>query len=277
MSQPRLGISGSSKSLDQLQWSAEWEETDAEAREYDARIAEEISWKESSVGNALYATSAPYPSAARTVHEVLNIEQLLPVQSTSDQPEQTIAPLPSFHPSHIVHTSTPRIHPTATFPDVLTPTQTTPALPKPAEQLSRAGIALQRSVVATQAEDVPSPIDTPSSSRMGEGRGRRDEPATPLSLGTALFSKFRGKKDLQTLTTLFEAFQKTEAKKLGGSDAKIKGKGTKLAQKGTVVVPGFGGRVFDGLRFCIPPEIGQASKHKLRWDVVSVQSALYRS
>lgn len=90
-------------------------------------------------------------------------------------------------------------------------------------------------------QHIPSPIDTP-----GEGRGIRDDPASPLPLGhNALASK----KEYQTLTKHFEQFTKQSAK-----------------QKNT---SGLGAKVFQGLRFCLPPELGATSKQKQWWGVVS--------
>jgi DNA polymerase lambda len=86
--------------------------------------------------------------------------------------------------------------------------------------------------------------------------------------------RLKGKKDLQTLTKHFEAFEKGVAKdnaaeRSGATDRKGKGKARSAGKVGL----GLGSKVFDGLRFCISPEIGAVSKHKTWWDIVSSSQA----
>jgi hypothetical protein len=76
--------------------------------------------------------------------------------------------------------------------------------------------------------------------------------------------RLKGKKDLQTLTKHFEAFEKGVAKdnaaeRSGVTDRKGKGKARSAGQVGL----GLGSKVFDGL-----------SKHKSWWDIVSAQRTI---
>ena len=186
----------------------------------------------------------------------------------------TAGSLPSFHQSHLMHMSTPRPGLcSTTYPDVPTPsTVNTPVLPSPLNHAGTKMLSSNRVSAKGTPDSIPSPIDTPGSSRairsIGEGRGRRDDPATPLPLGTAAFSKLKGKKDYQTLTKHFEAFAKTVAKQNAGTST-LRGKGKGRSADRASSTAGLGGKVFEGLRFCIPPELGQVTKHKQRWDIVS--------
>jgi DNA polymerase lambda len=257
--------------LDGFQRSGDWEESDQEAESYDAEVEKEIKRKESgareitevsavqdasqSERDSAIAGKAPNPSA-----------EMMEFTSTS-----TSNVLPSFHRSDIAQTSTPRHKHASDMLDIPIPSFSTPALRRP---LKHAASKLSiPPATANTPDNIPSPIDTPDSSRITrsivEGRGRRDGPATPIPLGTAAFSKLRGKKDFQTLTKHFEAFTKTVAKEAVVSIVKGKGKGRTMEK--AMSTSGLGGKVFDGLRFCIPPELGQVTKHKQRWDIVSVK------
>ena len=174
--------------------------------------------------------------------------------------------MPSFRPSNIAH-STPKPISTSTFPHIPTPTFTsTPALP--AHKVVTPGPSRPRissNLVNETPIHVPSPIDTP----IGEGRGRRDDPATPVPLGVEKFNLLKGKKDFQTLTKHFEMFTKqSDRLKKAAAEPSIKGKGKGKMQtqgKGSEVL---GGKVFEGLRICFPPEMGNTSKQKTHWDIV---------
>jgi len=100
---------------------------------------------------------------------------------------------------------------------------------------------------------------------IGEGRGRRDDPATPVPLGVEKFQFLKSKKDFQTLTKHFEMFtkQSERMKKAALDPPKGRDKG-KLGKTSEVL----GGKVFEGLRFCFPPELGNTSKQKTHWDIV---------
>ena len=185
---------------------------------------------------------------------------------------------PSAHstPQALIQTTT------SPLPQVPTPTFiSTPQLPRPPMASStshEAEAGPSRPNAQRKVEtpiNIPSPIDTPTSFKpapgSGEGRGPRDDPATPVPLGVEKFKLLKGKKDFQTLTKHFEVFSKqTERQKklteeAGNGGGKGKGKG-----KGKVVeIATLGGKVFEGLRFCFPPELGNTSKQKTHWDIVS--------
>nr|XP_031861606.1 uncharacterized protein CI109_002836 [Kwoniella shandongensis]KAA5528678.1 hypothetical protein CI109_002836 [Kwoniella shandongensis] len=193
---------------------------------------------------------------------------------------------PSFHPSHILQTSTPRPLVTSDFPSVPTPTDNTtprlpppPLVPKKAQPISPPRTRRRRSTLLDTPEYVASPIDTPptrphlTSTTIGEGKGRRDDPATPVPIGKELGMK--SKKDLVAVTKHFEVFAKSLTTKEGGAKGKSKGKGGTTVNKAPTMLAGaggltgLGGKVFEGLRFCIPPEINQVAKHKQRWEIIS--------
>lgn len=196
-----------------------------------------------------------------------------PAPSPTSIAEVEPFPAPSFRPSNFAQ-STPRpvasgSGSTSTFPHVPTPTFiSTPQLPRPPVALVPDSSGPSRGRVAETPVHVPSPIDTPSTTGGGEGRGRRDDPATPVPLGVEKFKLLKGKKDFQTLTKHFEVFTKQtekQQKKLAEEISKGQGKGKGKARE----VAALGGKVFEGLRFCFPPELGNTSKQKTHWDIVS--------
>jgi DNA polymerase lambda len=274
-------------SLDEAETSGELVETDLEARAYDQIIRDEIAWKtsleppdESRVcgrqADGRRHSGVPSEMASTEVHED---EPLIGVGEVADelslpaaQKDVSVLPsAPSFRPEDI-DTSTPK-H-SLSFPCIPTPSQRTTPLPAPAP-LQRASMSALHALKHTPRTldtppAIPSPIDTPSPSKiLGEGRGRRDPPDTPVPLGSGIMGKFRGKKDLSSLTKHFEAFEKGVAREMavqqeGGKDRKGKGR---TRSKGQAPL-GLGGKLFEGLRFCIPPELGAVSKHKTWWDIV---------
>jgi hypothetical protein len=177
--------------------------------------------------------------------------------------------MPSFRPSNIAH-STPKPISTSTFPHIPTPTFTsTPNLHSPAKATPGPS-KTPRHHPTTLVNETPMHVDSPMDTPTGEGRGRRDDPATPVPLGVEKFNLLKGKKDFQTLTKHFEMFtkQSERQKKLAAEPITRKGK-MAVQAKGSEVL---GGKVFEGLRICFPPELGNTSKQKTHWDIVS---ALY--
>ena len=174
-------------------------------------------------------------------------------------------PMPSFRLSNIAH-STPKPISTSTFPHIPTPTFTsTPKLPSP-NKVTPGPSKTPRNLPATLVNETPIHIDSPVDTPTGEGRGRRDDPATPVPLGVEKFNLLKGKKDFQTLTKHFEMFtkQSERQKKLAAEPITRKGK-MAVQGKGSEVL---GGKVFEGLRICFPPELGNTSKQKTHWDIV---------
>jgi hypothetical protein len=296
---PRRTVKGTSNGLEELDW---LEETEEEAREYDQRIKDEIRWKlnpvKSRTEEAIPATSSPKaasegilsdPAPAPCSEPTLQNSSITlgdryedggELEGREDEGDDTQAgqadqtmiefSMPSFRPSHIAH-STPKPISTSTFPHFPTPTFTsTPELPPPKTSITVSGPSKTPRPATTALVNetptyVPSPIDTPS----GEGRGRRDDPATPVPLGVERFQSLKSKKDFQTLTKHFEMFTKqSERQKKLAAEPVVKGKG-----KGKMGVQGnasevLGGKVFEGLRICFPPELGNTSKQKTHWDIV---------
>ena len=280
------------------------DETEEEAREYDQRIKEEIRWKLNSGRDEILVPDQDWlprdeveddgvpqvgldivtvPSSETTLQNDESDQEVTKSTEHEDhtRPRFSQFPAPSFRPSGMSH-STPKplkqkhnTTVTSTFPQVQTPTfASTPQLPRPpvdpSNQADDAGPSNPQRKLETPTH-IPSPIDTPGSFRplpgSGEGRGRRDDPATPIPLGVEKFKLLKGKKDFQTLTRHFEVFSKqTERQKKLVEEAgkgKFKGKGK------AVEVATLGGKVFEGLRFCFPPELGNTSKQKTHWDIVS--------
>ena len=184
-------------------------------------------------------------------------------------------PMPSFRPSNIAH-STPKPISTSTFPHIPTPTYTsTPNLTSP-DKVTPGPSKTPRHTPTNFVNETPIYVDSPIDTPTGEGRGRRDDPATPLPLGVEKFNLLKGKKDFQTLTKHFEMFtkQSERQKKLAAEPITRKGK-MAVPAKGSEVL---GGKVFEGLRVCFPPELGNTSKQKTHWDIVSpANNAIARS
>jgi hypothetical protein len=183
------------------------------------------------------------------------------------QADQTMMdfPMPSFRPSNIAH-STPKPISTSTFPHIPTPTFTsTPELPSP-NKVTPGPSKTPHHPPDTLVNETPMHIDSPIDTPTGEGRGRRDDPATPVPLGVEKFNLLKGKKDFQTLTKHFEMFtkQSERQKKLATEPITRKGK-MAVQAKGSEML---GGKVFEGLRICFPPELGNTSKQKTHWDIV---------
>lgn len=175
-------------------------------------------------------------------------------------------PMPSFRPFNIAH-STPKPISTSTFPHIPTPTYTsTPNLPSP-DKVTPGHSKTPRHTPTNFVNETPIHVDSPIDTPTGEGRGRRDDPATPVPLGVEKFNLLKGKKDFQTLTKHFEMFtkQSERQKKLAAEPITRKGK-MAVPAKGSEVL---GGKVFEGLRVCFPPELGNTSKQKTHWDIVS--------
>ena len=144
-----------------------------------------------------------------------------------------------------------------TLPSVPSPKDFSTPLPPP-----RPTSRLQ----AIQTPDLASPIDTPNHI----ARPGTDALGTPIPipLGTDPHASIKGKKEYLKLTEHFADFSKTVSKDAEAANASAVSSRTR-AWVGGRAVPGLGGKVFAGLRFCIPPELGPVTKHKQRWEVVS--------
>lgn len=269
--------------VDDFQQSGGWDETREEARDFAQGVKDEISWKLiSSRDKDLHpisqevagANDAPFeqPESSKSAAERAARLAAPHLADVSSAPSE--AP-PSFHPSHALRQSTPRTLHTATFPIVPTPSDTgTPVLPRPRPLASASTSALIHPHRITDTpEQIASPIETPDTSRT-EGRGRRDDPTTPVPIGTGSFAKLKTKKDFQTISKHFDLFSKNISKTSevakGRGGRKVPGRG------GSSLAAGLGGKIFEGLRFCIPPELGKVGQHKGWWEIVRLHSGIER-
>ena len=251
--------------LDQVQSSGDLEESTEEAAAYDEGVAKEISSKVLEMREL--GTAAP--SSDGGLQDNGFLQQDDPVHEVPpEEVERPNIPVERAGKSLLdaIDTFTPRRPPTATLPHVPTPSNITPKLPDPP---IRSGIPRRSHVPLIL--DTPVHVESPKDTPRPTGAVDAQQPDTPAPIGTNALAHFQGKKDLQTLTKTFEAFNKDLAKlevKLskGAARAKTKDKGKLLSKTESVVL---GSKVLDGLRFCIPPEVGQVSKHKQRWGIVS--------
>lgn len=227
-------------------------ESEEEARLYDAQVRHEIQWKEQHVhlDGADIRPAEAHRQASPQLD--LNASSNKPFQSSTT----TVSKIQN----------TPHARPTghSTLPSVPTPNEASTPLPLPLP-LPRASTSRLRHATLQTPDAIPSPIDSPNTT--GPSKSAL-EPGTPVPLGNAAFAALKGKKDYRTLTKHFEAFEKTVAKREEANTSKSStlSRTKSASSRG---LPALGGRVFSGLRFCIPPELGQVTKHKQRWDIVS--------
>jgi hypothetical protein len=133
-----------------------------------------------------------------------------------------------------------------------------PTVSTPGELRALPALRTSISNECLDAPEIASPIDTPvRSTSIHEGRGKRDDPATPLPLGEATFIRLRKVQGHMKMSKLFEDFEKGLAK---GSSMKKKGSGI--------------GKILEGCRICLPLNNGVsgANTHNGRWKQVSQRS-----
>ncbi|OCF34187.1 hypothetical protein I316_04137 [Kwoniella heveanensis BCC8398] len=200
-------------------------------------------------------------------------------------------PAPSFNLAHIVHTSTPRAF-TSTYPSVPTPEVLSNRLPDP-EPIPPASSqatspATRRSVILDTPQHIASPVDTPTTSAnqprrpsfnntsngvdgASEGRGRRDDPATPVPLGKSALAEVKSKKDHQAITKHFDLLSRSKLLLQQPPQYKsARRNGSRQAVgKAATLTAGLGGKVFEGLRFCLTSEVNQTAKLKQRADIIA--------
>jgi len=265
------------KALDNFDASVEVEESLDEAKQYGQKVGEEIQWK----------IQAKIDPRVKSRDFALTTENQHEQDPQMPDPGPTAGgitePLPSFNPSSILQTSTPQHLPAATFPYIPTPSQpSTARLPQPQSISAINDTPTASRLIDPNEGRITTPSFTPQPSRTltigststeGEGRGKRDPPDTPVPIGTPIL---KGKKDFAKLTKHFELFSKQVSKAAlpvgqgQGQDTGFQSK--KRLVLGKTASTGLGGRIFEGLRFCIPPELNQESKHKTRWGVVSCRT-----
>ncbi|KAK8853367.1 hypothetical protein IAR55_004071 [Kwoniella newhampshirensis] len=293
--------------LDRLEASGELDETVEEAATFAREVMEEVKWKEEAHETAVLELDSnmqgdipngennqegpadPLSSVPGGAFDDIPLQEPSNIPLSPSHPAEDVFVPPSFRPSQFLRMSTPKPL-TSPIPSVPTPLDTSfPRLlpPKSGPIPSHVSpLRTRRSAIHDTPECVASPIDTPTTSApqpsrphlstiLGEGQGRRDDPDTPVPIGKALGMK--SKKDLLAVTKHFEVFAKgLNSKDDVGKGVGRKGKGRSTRSKmpnsflgGTAGVTGLGGKVFDELRFCIPPEVNQVAKHKQRWEIIS--------
>nr|XP_019001289.1 uncharacterized protein I203_05994 [Kwoniella mangroviensis CBS 8507]OCF64750.1 hypothetical protein I203_05994 [Kwoniella mangroviensis CBS 8507] len=265
-----------------------------EADFFDEEVKKEIRWKETGSQAEMkqdclddnITVEGPEQTDAIPHLHVRNVSTIAMEQIPEDPPsspssapdpsiiaDTTFIP-PSFRPSNILQTSTPRAH-TSTYPSVPTPSDYgTPKLPHPALVNQASTSRTRSSRIHDTPEYIASPIDSPSTSlprpsidptSAGEGRGKRDDPSTPVPIGKSALSDIKSKRDHQAISKHFDLLTKVLVK----DPTKGKGKGRQPIGKALSVAAGLGGKVFDGLRFCLTSEINQAAKLKQRADIIT--------
>ena len=239
---------------------AEWQETDKEADEFDRETRDDIKGRLAAPSGVEHG-----PSIQLDWHDV-GPSTSLP-ERVAEETTAT-ASRPDLGTSKVSKTPW-KSGATGTMPSVSTPANVTPQLPAPPP---RASIRkARRTIELDTPAHVASPIDTPvPSSRAPKNTvAGQKSPGTPLPIGSTPFASLRQKKEYQTLTKLFEDFNKDVAK----ADSKLENPGKKVPERSRTVSKAdsmaLGANAFKGLRFCIPPELGPASKHDRRWRIVS--------
>lgn len=264
--------------LDNADW---WRDTEEEERAFRKYVQDDIAkrWHTRPQDSS--------PSAGNTSVLEAPAGQTVP-SSSPDEPENTTtgafptptyanqlasAPSPSDRMSGIPEVPPLRVRSLA-YTQAPTPTVSTPSLrprlPAPPTVTTAPTVATAASSTKTFA--TPPNVATPSQTpRVPDsvGQGRRDDPATPVPLGAAI----EGKRNYQQLTKHFEDFSKAlkDVAVPPPARGRGRGRGRGLGRSGSRApsLLGLGGTIFKGLRFCIPPETNQVTKHKQRWDIVS--------
>nr|XP_018261046.1 uncharacterized protein I303_06763 [Kwoniella dejecticola CBS 10117]OBR83204.1 hypothetical protein I303_06763 [Kwoniella dejecticola CBS 10117] len=275
-------------------------EDQEEAIEYNRQLKKDIEWKETArsslkPGSNGFVTVdaendekadesisihpqhaiAPATTRSRTCEAPPNLNDSPADAPISSSPIVPFLP-PSFHSSQLLQTSTPRGS-TSTFPSMPTPSEVaTPQLPDPTTSNEiQLGVNKHPTLLDTP-EHIASPIDSPSTGASrrpamfdsnGEGKGRRDDPATPVPIGKSTLSDIKSKKELQTISRHFDLLTKVLVK--GQTAPKSNEKDKRAIGKALSVAAGLGGKVFEGLRFCLTSEVNQASKLKQRAEIIT--------
>ncbi|WVF67238.1 hypothetical protein IAT40_001986 [Kwoniella sp. CBS 6097] len=255
----------------------ELDETQEERVIYDQEVWEEISWKETGLKGCS-------DQAAQHVAEYISKASETVVIEEQEDPTPSTIPPPSFNISHIVQTSTPRIL-TSTYPSVPTPEVISNKLPDPApipSVSSRPSSPPRRSIIIDTPQHIASPIDTPTTSANEprrpsfnntgadsgiEGKGRRDDPATPVPLGKSALSEVKSKKDHQAITKHFDLLSRS--KLLVQQPKNVRHNSKQALGRAVTMAAGLGGQVFEGLRFCLTSEVNQTAKLKQRADIIA--------
>ncbi|OXH27539.1 DNA polymerase lambda subunit [Cryptococcus neoformans] len=184
--------------------------------------------------------------------------------------------LPSFRQSQFGGVSTPHTA-NVTFPNIPTPSfdEATPAGPsarpiaiKNSKHPPMTASPRRRAHTIDTPEYIPSPVDTPDTSRPAVGtfgRSPRDCIATPGPLGLLPLKREANKK-FQNLSKHFQAFvAKKDCGSVGGKNAakrKVKQPVEKISGHS------LGDGVFRGLRICLPPGEKPMSIQRQAWDQI---------
>lgn len=214
-----------------------------------------------------------------------NSAPLAPIITSVPVTTSSTTPLPSFRQSQFGEVSTPHAA-NVTFPNVPTPNfdEYTPAGPSTrpvainnCKHTPKTASPRRRAHTIDTPEYIPSPVDTPDTSRpvIGAfGRSPRDDPATPGPL-KLLPLKGETNKRFQNVSKHFQVFvAKKDNGPVGGKKGG-KGKGKQkqpMAKSKSLSGLGLGGGVLRGLRICLPPGDKPMSIQQEAWDHVSLNS-----
>ena len=255
--------------IDQAQASAELQETAEEAGAFDIAVAKEAAPKVQDAGNDVTPSTARRPVDAADDGGPFELDDSGHPQAPVEEVATSAALRRLDHVrsrSNDLNKGTPHRTPTATLPNVPTPSNITPRLPEPPHRPD-----VRRPPRMPLPLDTPAHIESPKDTPRPPGDAGAAPQDTPAPTGSNSLAQFQGKKDHLTLTKTFEAFNKDLARqeaRLSKDEeqkkSKTKGKALSKAESANL-----GGKVLEGLRFCIPPEVGQVSKHKQRWGIVS--------
>ncbi|WWC91862.1 uncharacterized protein L201_006809 [Kwoniella dendrophila CBS 6074] len=288
--------------IDELNEYEDLDETRQEAESYEESVKLEIEWKGSAYNareavmilddNQNHEQSNRVKIFQTTVDDSVNfdtpasclsrplttepIEAPPPFKPTAAGTSNDISFIPpSFNHAHFLQSSTPRAH-TGTFPTISTPSENgTPQLPRPTSQ-SRNLYRTRSSKILDTPDHIASPVDSPSSTCSrpilnshsdSVGKAKRDDPATPVAIGKSALFGIKSKQDHLTITKHFDTLAKALVKGPGAGSNSSKSKQSTF--KALSMASGLGGKVFQGLRFCLTSEVNQTSKLKLRADVIS--------
>ena len=172
-----------------------------------------------------------------------------------------------------------RLTGSTTLPSVPTPQDTTTPLLAP---IKRSSTSRLRQISAQTPDAIASPIDTPNVASSAAARVAAKD-STPVPLGSGSIGGGKMKKEYLALTEHYASFAKKMSKEAEKEEAAARARehvkaGSRSLRSATRAPPlRLGGKVFDGLRFCIPLEIGPPAKQKNKWEIVCAHLQMSRT
>lgn len=258
--------------LDDLDDSDWWQDSPDERQKFVKRVRDDM--------------RAPANEARDTSNDLLNLPLQVGDKSPRDGVSQTalndrsrslpvsVAPQPDLTPE------TPG-RPPNHVPSFDTPHVDTPPIPKslprprvlPAVSTSTPTVSTRPPTILDTPVNVPTPTQTQGD--LSVGRGRRDNPATPVPLGDEASLK---KVSYTKISNQFNAFNlkilaavNRAGEESSGRATRGKSRGRAIGLRSTRSTPR--PEVLKGMRFCMPPEGPHCGpKHEARWSKVIVVS-----